>query len=299
MKSIDGFYRKITLGLRGLLGYAYKYAVDCKIQNIPSLGRDNHSEVIVSLTSYGRRVKNNVVYYTIVSLLRQTIQPKKIVLWLADNEWSEDTIPAKLKKLKGKGIEICFCEDIRSYKKLVPSLNKFKGETIITVDDDVIYSNDTIETLLKEHHEHPNEIISLHAAEAKLKDGIPADYSSWPDLKDNKCGRLVFPIGEGGVLYPVGSLHEDVLRKELFMKLSPLADDIWFWICGLRTGTSKRYVTKTKHNYSFDDFYQFFHNGAALTHNNRFENSNDVQFKNVFEYYNIKLDSEGIISNQK
>lgn len=293
MNNIRSYLRKASLGLQGLSGYIYKTAVDLHLISCPALGERETADVVVSLTSYGRRVSSNVVFYTLVSLLRQKVQPQKIILWLAKDEWKEDIIPIKIKDLCKKGVDICLCDDIRSYKKLIPSLEAYPESTIITFDDDVIYSKDTIETLIKVHDKYPGDIICLHAAKVIISDGIPKDYIMWKDIQINDSGYLIFPIGEGGVLYPKGCLHEDVLKKDLFMRLAPLADDVWFWFCGLRKGTIKRFVPKRKHNYSFDNLYQFFHKGTSLTQNNRFESSNDVQIRNVFDYYKLIIDSNG------
>ena len=77
-------------------------------------------DIIISLTSYGKRIYD--VYLTIESLMRQTIKPNKIILWLAEDEFSLDNIPQTLKNIQKRGLTIEFCEDIRSYKKLVPAL---------------------------------------------------------------------------------------------------------------------------------------------------------------------------------
>lgn len=291
-------WRKIKLIIFAILGYIYKVLVDIYVLKIPVLTEDNGCDAIVSLTSYGRRVSSNVVYYTLVSLLRQNLQPSKIILWLAENEWTDETIPSKLRRLKEKGVEIHYCKDIRSYKKLIPTLQLFPNNTIITVDDDVIYSKDTISALVKEHQKYPRDIICLHAAKIIIEDGIPCHYKTWKDMNNRDSGFAIFPIGEGGVIYPNGCLHEDVLIEDLFTQLCPLADDIWFWICGIRNGTNKRVITKSGVNLSYDVLYQHLHKGAALTHNNRFEDSNDIQFKNVFDYYGIRLDSDKIIENR-
>lgn len=100
-------------------------------------------------------------------------------------------------------------------------------------------------------------------------------------------GNLVFPIGVGGIYYPHGSLHSDVMREDLFMQLCPLADDIWFWFNGLRAGTIKRFILKSKKNYSFDDLYQYFHRGSALTHTNCQGHQNNSQFASIFEHYKV------------
>ena len=35
------------------------------------------------------------------------------------------------------------------FKKLIPTINRFKEDLIITVDDDVFYPNDMIENIIK------------------------------------------------------------------------------------------------------------------------------------------------------
>lgn len=103
-----------------LKGYVSKWQTDIRgFEKIPSLSPTFHEgeQVVVSLTSYGRRVSSNVVCYTIVSILRQTMQPDRIILWLEHENWSLGTIPNKLRRLQEKGVEIRFCDNMRSYKK--------------------------------------------------------------------------------------------------------------------------------------------------------------------------------------
>lgn len=288
-------YRKLCFGINAIIGYIYKFAIDLHLLSIPNL-RNMDNDIVVSLTSYGRRVRTNVVYYTLVSLLRQKIQPDKIVLWLAEDEWNNELLPSRLKKLKAKGVEICYCKDLKSYKKLIPTLRKYPNSTIITVDDDMIYSKDTIQTLVEEHLKYPREIICTEARKPIIKNGIPQNYNEWDDnqlvpFEDGFSSLLLFPVGVGGVLYPVNSLHNDVTNMELFMKFCPFADDIWFWFCGLRNNTIKRFVIKKERDLSFDNLYQYFHKGSALTHTNNFKHQNDEQLKNLFAYYNYQIEN--------
>lgn len=282
----------ITLGKfkilwNSLIGYIYKCFVDMRLLRIPDL-KGTH-EVVVSVTSYGRRVSNEVVYYTLVSLLRQSEQPQRIILWLAEDEWNDEILPKKLLKLKDKGIEIRYCKDICSYKKLIPTLKICPNTNVMTVDDDVIYRTDMIQEVWKKHLEKPSAIVCMNASEPIVENGIPKYYSKWQKIQNNAIGMTIFPVGVGGILYPSGSLHSDVMREELFMKICPMADDIWFWFCGLRNSTEKIYIKKKYQDLSFDALYQYFHKGSALTHTNRFEHANDKQFKDLFEFYDIKL----------
>ena len=291
---MNGIVRRAQLGFNSLCAFIYKWMIDLHLLSIPSLNRGDEVKLVVSLTSYGRRVSKNVVYYTIVSLLRQSYLPDRIILWLAEDEWNDNIIPPKLSSLIGKGVCIRYYKNIKSYKKLIPTLSKIPTSTIITVDDDVIYSRDTIKTLVESHAKNPNDIICMAARLPIIINGTLLDYKIWPDslltsFEDGLFGKLLFPVGVGGVLYPQGSLHEDVLDEKAFMEYCPKADDIWFWFCGLRNNTIKRYVKKKGKDLSFDSLYQYFHRGSALTHINSLKHQNDVQLRNLLEAYQYKI----------
>lgn len=283
---------KIKVLLGAIKGYVYKWLVDLGLISIPEM-KGNDCDIIVSLTSYGRRVADGVVYYTLVSLLRQIVQPARIILWLAEDEWNDEKLPKKLKQLRDKGVEIHYCEDIRSYKKLIPTILFFPNSNILTVDDDIIYSKDTVKKVWLEHKVNPNAVICLNASIPIIEKGVPTQYARWKDLKKKDSGMMIFPVGCGGTFYPAGSLHSDVIRKDLFIKLCPLADDIWFWFCGMLNKTEKNFLGKSGAALSFDALYQYLHKGSALTHTNRFEHANDKQFKELFEHYGVFVDSKG------
>lgn len=288
---------KLKILYYSIVGYCYKLLIDFNLLSIPQL--KGEGTLIVSLTSYGRRVSSCVVYYTLVSLLRQSVQPYKIVLWLAENEWNSTTLPLKLNALIKNGVEIKYCKDIRSYKKLIPTIENYPGYDIMTVDDDVYYDKHTIKNALLEQKIHPNAIICQNAVIPVIKDGVPTNYLEWKESYSNILGKLIFPIGVGGVLYPKNSLHPDVLREDLFQNLCPLADDIWFWFCGLLNGTEKIYIKKKHQDYSYDAIYQYFHNGSALSHVNRTEHANDKQVRDLFKFYSVALSDDGNLYSLK
>ncbi len=51
-----------------------------------------------------------------------------------------------------------FCDDIKSYKTLIPTLNIFEGKVIITVDDDIYYSDNMLEEMYKSYLQNPDNI---------------------------------------------------------------------------------------------------------------------------------------------
>lgn len=193
-------------------------------------------KVILSLTTYPGRI--NTVYKTISTLLTQTVKPDELILWLADSQFPDKEIPESLLSLQKYGLTIKWCDDIRSYKKLIPSLREYPEDIIITVDDDYYYPSTLVETLLKEHNRYPNCIIGgramiLKGGYGKLKlkrRSYVYDSTYLPSYRN-------FFIGFGGVLYPPHSLSEEVLDQDKFMKIIPTNDDAWFWINAVRKGT--------------------------------------------------------------
>lgn len=251
---------------------------------------DNYNgRIIVSLTSFGRRV-NETVYYTILSIMHQSLRPSAIFLWLDTTYWNENNIPDKLKKLQKYGVQIKFCEDIRSYKKLIPTLEHYQDSLIITVDDDVIYSRDLIKSLYESYLKNPHAVHATRAFLMKIANGEFTPYSKWnkatsSNIADNE---YIFPTGVGGILYPPHSLFSDVTNRIYFQKLCPEADDIWFWYMARLNGFEHCLVYLPHNFYSFDAVYQALHRGSALTHSNVKECHNDIQLSNLLQFYEYK-----------
>ncbi len=239
--------------------------------------------LIVSLTTYPKRF--NVVYLTIESLMNQTVNPDKIILWLAKDELSEGKVPQKILKLKSRGLDIRIVnENLKSYKKLVYTISEFPTSDIITCDDDVIYPKFFIEGLYNKFKEFPNNIIAYRCALMKKIDNNKLEsYLKWDIPGNNKPSFNLFPTGVGGILYPSNSLHNKVLDKELFLKLSPLGDDIWFKAMALLN--NKKTVMVNEKSIEFPSIQGS--QDDALWHINVSENKNDEQLKNVFDYFEL------------
>ena len=105
------------------------------------------TKLIVSLTSYPERMYD--IHYCLYSLLTQTLKPDEVILWLAKEQFpnEEKDISQKVLKLKDNGLSIKFCEDIKSYKKIIPTLREYPNEIIVTADDDLYYKENWLEKL--------------------------------------------------------------------------------------------------------------------------------------------------------
>ena len=216
--------------------FDYKY--DFQPASEYGLNREiRNPKVIVSLTTFPARIE--IVYKTITTIMQQSVKPDKIVLWLAEEQFPDKNLPENLTRLEQFGLTIKWCEDIRSYKKLIPSLKEYPDDIIVTLDDDYYYDKDLLKTLLEEHEKYPNCIIANRAMrlivkqEGKhrmVKRSYIYDSSYLPSYKN-------FFIGFGGVLYPPHCLYSEVLDKEKFMTIIPTNDDAWFWLNAIRNNT--------------------------------------------------------------
>lgn len=278
-------------GFRCLIGEWKRLIYKFRFNSLCSTGLNTEKRdtpVIVSLTSYGRRVTETAPF-TIYSLLNQSYKPDMIILWLDKDNWNESNLPEKIKKLIDKGLVVKFCDDIRSYKKLIPSLEIYSKEIIITVDDDIIYNRRLVEQLMKSYRLFPKSIHCTTGHKPVFNnEGILCPYNKWEmNINTNPSG-LMIPIGCGGILYPPDSLDIEVFNRNNWMNLCPTADDIWFWAMGLKKGTNYKVVGEdTIINYPMDVFYQKLNKGSSLQHTNVDENLNDKQINKVFSYYNL------------
>jgi hypothetical protein len=189
--------------------------------------------VVVSLTSIPSRL--GILHLTILSILSAPVRPAKIILWL--NESLQGRLPRRLTGLQGECFEIRFAPGTSSHRKLVLTLREMPDATIVTCDDDVMYPQDWLSRLYVEHQAKPGCVIG-HTCRviAYTASGELLPYKYWKYASPGACGPEILPIGVGGVLYPPGSLHPDVLDETLYMRLAPRADDLWFKVMAVRQG---------------------------------------------------------------
>lgn len=193
-------------------------------RNIGAL-HDLPGQLVVSLTSYSKRFPE--LHLTLKCLLTQRVAADKVILWVGEKD--APNIPKSVKQMQDDVFEIRTTEDIRSFTKIIPTLLAFPEAFIVTADDDVYYSSNWMQKLVSSRRGLPREIVCHRAHEMKIRtDGTALPYMTWGIQKpilDNL--DLIFPTGVGGVLYSPGSLHQEVLKKEIFTVACPHADDVW------------------------------------------------------------------------
>ena len=278
MKFVQYFDGHIVINFFGLLirvKHSFKYncpeVVECGIKHSPSPTRSEVEKIIVSLTSFPARI--NIVVKTIKTLLTQTLKPDAVILWLAPEQFpnGEKDLPQELLDLKQYGLTIDWYKDIRSYKKIIPTLKKYPNAVIITTDDDIYYAPDTVESLYKSYLEHRNEV---HAHRCDWLKVVEEDAKTVPHpspllqgegmtevvqtqkkvIKWEKTRELYLDrhrgvasfhnrlTGYGAVLYPPNCFYKDVCDESLIKELIPTHDDIWLWAMATLNGYKTRLV---------------------------------------------------------
>jgi hypothetical protein len=198
-------------------------------------------ELIVSLTSYPPRF--GTLHLTLACLLDQSVEADRVILWIAHDDI--DQLPIAVRRLEERGLEIRVCDDLRSFKKLVPALEAFPDAFIATADDELYYSRDWLETLVEGTEP---AVISCHRTHRikRTAEGSICPYLEWDlDVQDAKARRPssdILPTGGAGALYPPYSLGPRVTDRAVFQRLCPDGDDLWFYWCARMTGTLHKKV---------------------------------------------------------
>lgn len=205
----------------------------------PNIRNSDGEFITASLTTFPARVK--VVRYAIISILLQTRRPDRVILWLAEEQFPDKQIPGNLRDLCEYGLEVHFCDDLRSHKKYYYALIQQKSnELVITFDDDIIYHPHTIERLVNKHKEQPNFIIcsQVHIITYDERGGFNP-YHKWDTASDgmDEASDHYMPLTGSGCLYPYGSLPIDAFNKKNICSMALTTDDLWIGVMAKVNGT--------------------------------------------------------------
>ncbi len=218
---------------------AHKLLYDLKhFDPEPLVPNDGSTQVIVSLTTYGERLKT--VDLAIKSILANTVRPNRIILWL--DEQTKGELPRGLVELEEYGVEIRRgVENLQPHKKYFYTMKENPGAIIITVDDDAMYSRDTIASLLEGHRERPNCIIArrVHKITWDIDTEQIDPYQEWGwEWRSSSEPRMdLLATGVGGVLYPPRLLnYERLLDIEAIRSCCLRQDDLWLKVNEVLSG---------------------------------------------------------------
>ena len=147
------------------------------------------------------------------------------------------------------GVEVIIDSgNIRSHKKLIPTLEKYPNNPILVVDDDNTQWPGWLKTFVSDHDNHPNDIIygqSLSHVELQGDRIVEVREQSIPFENAGKVTYNMKPAnGSAGTLYPAHTFTDPrFFDRELFMRLSPTSDETWQWAFAKIAGKTFRQLS--------------------------------------------------------
>ena len=246
------------------------------------------SDVIVSLTSYPARLGQ--LHMVIRSLLKQRVAPKKIILYLG-NDTKDSDIPQKLKKLTKYNFEIrTGYKDIKPHKKYFFAMQEFPENTIITVDDDLLYDKNLVKELTECAAKNPGCVCARRVnLITKDENGNLNPYSKWKweYKKETTPSHTLIATGCGGILYPAHCLPPETFDMEAIKEICLNTDDIWLKFMELKNDVKVVFSNnKVIHPLTL----RHTQESGLLQTNTSGENRNDINIKKMQNFTGIKLE---------
>ncbi len=192
-------------------------------------------DVTVCLTSIASRLDGLPV--VLRSLLAQTYRRLCVKIHLSRDAHLIDTgverLPAELDELLRQHgpdrLQVIFTRNTGPYRKLLPELraNADPDRLIVTVDDDVMYPQDAIETLVAAEKVFGCPV-AFRGRRMQLTDDGIEPYRRWAKERLAGVSPLNVPTGKDGVIYRPRYLADFVHDEPAALEVAPTADDLWF-----------------------------------------------------------------------
>jgi hypothetical protein len=215
------------------------------------------SPVLIGLTSIQGRER--ALEHTLDSLLAQELpadgRPVELRLFLSREPYLLDrgfaALPAGLKRRllrsrlrPGLRFSVHWVANTGPYRKLLPLIEglsaaeRARDPWLITADDDTLYPRDWLVRLLAAQARH-DCVVAFRGRRMTLEEGAILPYRGWqvagPELGEPSL--LTVPTGKDGICYRLSQLDSRVLDQTTALRIAGHADDLWFKLHTLLTGT--------------------------------------------------------------
>ena len=192
------------------------------------------------------------------------------------------------------GVEFRFtADDLRPHKKYFYAMREFPEACVITVDDDLVYSEDMIASLMKYHKKYPDAVCARRVHQMAFdEENHLKPYQEWEYeyRVEGEPSHMLFATGGGGTLYPPGCLPEDAFDIRNIKRFCQNADDIWLKVMEL---LAHKKVVWVKNKYVMP--LEIAHSqGLALNTGNVLEGHNDMYLERLMEVWADILDTLGV-----
>ena len=198
--------------------------------------------LIVSMTSYPARIQ--YVPAVVASLLAQTKKADRIVIYLSSDQFpgQEADLPEALRTGdRDKDVFLCWVEgDLKPHKKYFYAFREFPEDIVVTVDDDVEYPREMLESFWETHLQYPKAVVAGRTHVITLdENGEPNPYSLWLQRTmgfEEGPSMQLHSVGVGGVLYDPSLFPPELYDEEAIRALCLEADDLWLKAMELAAG---------------------------------------------------------------
>lgn len=280
--------RALSVWNKSLLAWLRRFYPDYCRKHPVSRGvtdQKYEKEIVVSLTTFPARYET--IGMTLESLLRQTMKPNRILVWLTKEENPEQKIPEAFLPYVEKGVEVCFSDsNLMPHNKSFHTAKLNADRYIITVDDDIVYSEKLIERLYTTYKANDPQTVVCELAHWITLDetGVPQPYDRWDMESKGIAGpsHRLMAKGVGGVLYPPNFFRDGYFDEETIRATCLMADDLWLKfqeaLRGYRVVKTRRYA---KQVITLNEESQ----KVSLNSKNNGEKRNNVQLKNLIDRF--------------
>ena len=177
-------------------------------------------------------------------------------------------------------------DDIKGHKKYYNSFKKYTDDIVITLDDDVIYHEDTIAKLIEYHEKFPNAVIANRGRVISLENKGIGKYSNWRrNAVIGVPAMQIMATGVLGVLYcPKWFLGSKLFDMDMIHEENILTnDDIWLKYNELLLGIPTVITDLDK------TIQEACLNENNLTHINHETNATDLSIKYIEEHDKVSI----------
>jgi hypothetical protein len=205
---------------------------------------------VVSLTTFGKR--SHTVHLAIESIARGRALPSKMILWI-DDEALFRNLPAAIRRLQKRGLEVQFCKNYGPYNKYYPYVESQAAFDVplVTADDDVLYPRYWLKKLVGASREYPETVNCYSARVIAVNENGIGKYREYKPCDCTQPRSRHLALGVMGVIYPPSFLMVLKRAGTSFIVCCPRSDDLWLHVQALRSGYKVRQIVPRSPYFSF------------------------------------------------
>ena len=274
------------------------YREFCTVQkhDYDAMTRLTSKKIIVSLTSYPKRI--GTICQVLESILAQKKKADLVLLWLAEEQFpgKEADLPEDLVSLSREGkVTIRWCHDLKPHKKYFYAFREYPDDLIITFDDDLLYTPNTISSLYASYLLYP-QAVSTVRAHLMVFDGErkPVPYGRWiheTDICIHTPSMQLLATGGAGALYQPRLFRPEFLDGKTISQVCLHADDLWLKAMELLSDVPVVLARSFEQLHYLPDTQE----DALFTINIR-QGHNDVQLENILRWTDAQFGADAFLN---